>query len=197
MDAFHMNFFELDILTANIFTKFFGLKHLLLPCQTAISNSSKTKTASYTLSANNVNFPQINIPLQDIELCAKKNNYLWQIRHNFFKKAFAMKQVALVAKDNFYFHVYQSWVSLWINWFLLFQTKTFVMFWAIWYHLYNLKNVKNTHGHNFTKSNTSPWVFLTFFKLYKWYQIAQRIIFTFTCLKCHVLNYHYYQIYRY
>ena len=27
MDAFHMNFFELDILTANIFTKFFGLKH--------------------------------------------------------------------------------------------------------------------------------------------------------------------------
>ena len=27
----------------------------------------------------------------------------------------------------------------------------------------------------FTKSNTPPWVFFTFFKLYKWYQIAQRI----------------------
>ena len=40
---------------------------------------------------------------------------------------------------------------------------------AIWYNLYNLKNVKNT-----PKINTPPWLFLTFFKLYKWYQIAQR-----------------------
>ena len=30
---------------------------------------------------------------------------------------------------------------------------------------------------NFTKSNTHPWVFFTFFKLYKWYQIAQRITY--------------------
>ena len=57
---------------------------------------------------------------------------------------------------------------------------------ALWYHLYNLKNLKNTHGRvlvsvklqasacNFTNSNTPPWVFFTFFKLYKWYQIAQR-----------------------
>ena len=49
---------------------------------------------------------------------------------------------------------------------------------AIWYHLYNLKNVKNTHGKvlilvklqakasNFTKSNTPPWVFFMFLKLY-------------------------------
>ena len=28
---------------------------------------------------------------------------------------------------------------------------------------------------NFTKSNIPPWVFFTFFKLYNWYQIAQRI----------------------
>ena len=40
---------------------------------------------------------------------------------------------------------------------------------AIWYHLYNLKNVRNTHGGvlilvNFTKINTPPWVFFTFFK---------------------------------
>ena len=27
----------------------------------------------------------------------------------------------------------------------------------------------------FTKSNTPPWEFFTFFKLYKWYQIAQSI----------------------
>ena len=27
------------------------------------------------------------------------------------------------------------------------------------------------------KSNTPPWVFFMFFKLYKWYQLAQRIIY--------------------
>ena len=60
---------------------------------------------------------------------------------------------------------------------------------AIWYDLYNLKSVKNTHGGvlflvklqaeacNFTKSNTPPWVFFTFFKLHKWYQIAQSITY--------------------
>ena len=49
-----------------------------------------------------------------------------------------------------------------------------VMLCAIWYHLYNLKNVKNTQGGvlllvacNFSKSNTPPWVFFTFFKLLK------------------------------
>ena len=62
-----------------------------------------------------------------------------------------------------------------------------VMLCAIWYHLYNLKNVKSTYGGvlllvklqasacNFTKSNTPRWVFFTFFKLYKWYQIVQNI----------------------
>ena len=52
------------------------------------------------------------------------------------------------------------------------------MFCASWYHLYNFKNVENTHGGvlllvklqasacNVTKSNTLPWVFFTFFKLY-------------------------------
>ena len=56
-------------------------------------------------------------------------------------------------------------------------------------HLYNLENVKNTHGvvlifvkkqvavWNFIKSNTPPWVFFTFLKLYKWYQIPQSILY--------------------
>ena len=60
-----------------------------------------------------------------------------------------------------------------------------VMRWASWYRLYNLKNVKITHGGvlilvklqvsacNFTRINTPLWVFFTFFKLYKRYQIAQ------------------------
>ena len=53
---------------------------------------------------------------------------------------------------------------------------------TIWYYLYNLKNVKITHGgvlileKLYAKSNTSPWVFFSFFKLYKWYEIAQSII---------------------
>ena len=57
---------------------------------------------------------------------------------------------------------------------------------TIWYHLYNLKNMKNTHGGvfllvkledlacNFTKSNGR---FFRFFKLFKWYQIAQSITY--------------------
>ena len=65
-----------------------------------------------------------------------------------------------------------------------------VMFCTIWYHWYNLKNVKNTHGgmlllvklqasaRNFTKSNTPPWVFFTFLKLYKCYQITQNITYS-------------------
>ena len=31
---------------------------------------------------------------------------------------------------------------------------------------------KSAEACNFTKSNTPPWVFFTFFKLHKWYQIA-------------------------
>ena len=65
-------------------------------------------------------------------------------------------------------------------------SRIIMMFSAICYQLYNLKNVKNTHGrvlvlvklHAFicvTKSNTPSWVFFIFFKLYKWYRIAQRI----------------------
>ena len=38
----------------------------------------------------------------------------------------------------------------------------YVMRYAIWYHLYNLK------------INTPPWMFFTFFNLYKCYQIVQR-----------------------
>ena len=53
---------------------------------------------------------------------------------------------------------------------------------AIWYQLHNFKNAKNTHEGalllSIIKSSTLPWVFFTFFKLYKWYEFAQRI----TCI---------------
>ena len=59
--------------------------------------------------------------------------------------------------------------------------STFVMRCAIWYHLYNLKNVKKTHGGVSLlvklRANTPPWVCFMFFKLYKWYQIAQNITY--------------------
>ena len=61
--------------------------------------------------------------------------------------------------------------------------RLYVMFCRVWCHFYNLKNVKNTHegvlllerACNFTKSDTPLWVFFTFFRLYKWYQIGQNI----------------------
>ena len=64
--------------------------------------------------------------------------------------------------------------------------KIYVMLCPIWYHLYNFKHVQNTHNRcvtfsyltsNFTKTNTLPWVYLTFFKLHKWCQIAQSITY--------------------
>ena len=38
---------------------------------------------------------------------------------------------------------------------------------------------------DFTKRSTSPWVFFTFFKLYKWYQIAQSVTYesNYNCYK--------------
>ena len=69
-----------------------------------------------------------------------------------------------------------------------------MIFCAICYLLYNLKNVKNTQGGvvflvqlqasacNITKTITPPWVFFAFFKLHKWYQIAQSIVYVFHSL---------------
>ena len=47
---------------------------------------------------------------------------------------------------------------------------------AIWYHLYNLKNVKNTHG-GMLLLHYSMEFFFKFFKLYKWYLIAQSVTY--------------------
>ena len=62
-----------------------------------------------------------------------------------------------------------------------FHNSLFVMLCTIWYHLYNLKKRQkhswrsDTSACNLPKSITSSWVFFTFFKLCKWYQIAQGI----------------------
>ena len=60
---------------------------------------------------------------------------------------------------------------------------------TIWYHLDHSKNVKNADwgvllsvkfqalACTFTNINTAPWMLFTFLKLYKWYQIMQRITY--------------------
>ena len=45
-----------------------------------------------------------------------------------------------------------------------------------WLNCFEANNIEAS-ACNFTKINTPAWVFLTFFKLYKWHQIAQRITF--------------------
>ena len=60
-------------------------------------------------------------------------------------------------------------------------TNSDVMFCVMQYHLYNLKkNVKNTHEGvlllvKIKAFSTPTWVFFTFLKFYKWYQIMQNI----------------------
>ena len=94
-------------------------------------------------------------------------------------------------------HKYYQWPREALNCKHLF---TYVMRCAIWYHLYYFKNVKNTdrvvlilvklqaEACNFTKINTPLWVFFTFLKLYKWYQIVQCTTYWFSGLVnwCHV-----------
>ena len=67
-----------------------------------------------------------------------------------------------------------------------------------WYHLYDFKNVKNNHWGELTKSNTPPWVFFKFLKLYKWCQIVQYITYnkkekkiniTTTSIKLHFVRF--------
>ena len=65
------------------------------------------------------------------------------------------------------------------------EYETYAVRCTIWYHLHNLKLENypcssvtfSKVACNFTKSNTPSWVFFTFSKLYKWYQIAQSITY--------------------
>ena len=55
-------------------------------------------------------------------------------------------------------------IQIWTNPYKCVHTKLYTQVW------WSLK----AETCNFTKISTPPWVFFTFFKLYKWYQIAQR-----------------------
>ena len=57
-------------------------------------------------------------------------------------------------------------------------SNTYVMLCAIRYHLHHFKNLKNTHGGVLLLVNLqakASMSFFTFFRLYKWYQIAQSV----------------------
>ena len=62
-----------------------------------------------------------------------------------------------------------------------------VMRCEVWYHLYHLASACN-----FTEINTPPWVFFTFLKLYKCYQIAQRITHTHMHIQTYMQQKHIY-----
>ena len=76
---------------------------------------------------------------------------------------------------------------------LNFTLQSFFDMWCVARYGSICGNVKNTHGGvlllvklqaNFTKINTPPWVFFTFFKLYKSYDTAQ----SFTYIACTTSN---------
>ena len=101
-----------------------------------------------------------------------------------------LKQTPLLYFTTFYVNICMPIEATKLH-FTYCQTRGYILMrCAIWYHLCNLKNVKNTHGGvlllvksqakacNFNKSNTPPWLFVTFFKLHKQYQIVQRITYS-------------------
>ena len=86
--------------------------------------------------------------------------------------------------SSLWFHVKEKPENHILSVWLLSQVQDFFylfMFFAILYHFYNLKYMKNTQASacNFTKSNTSPWAYFTFCKLYNWCQIVQSVSFVF------------------
>ena len=91
----------------------------------------------------------------------EENICVWLVQLAAFSNTFP--PVYFVCKDNLVS------VSSWL----------YVLRCAIWYYLYSLKNVKNT----------PPWMFYTFFQLYKWYQIAQRTTYNSFSTLHHLVHY--------
>ena len=64
-----------------------------------------------------------------------------------------------------------------------FSPSYIMMLCTIWYHLYSLNKIRQKHPWRtvtfIIKIFISLWVFFTFSKLYKWYQIVQRVTYLF------------------
>ena len=111
------------------------------------SRGAHRKRYSGNMQQNYKRTPMPKFYFNQVEKFSKKVSVSLKIQLTFYRKIVAKKQA---------FH------------FLLFF-ESYVMRCLIQNHLYNLR------AYNFTKSNTPPGVFFLFFKLYKWYQIAQNI----------------------
>ena len=114
-----------------------------------------------------------------------------------------MKRLNIFAwkKKDYHYLVWNISVTHWIIASSLFPTifELFLLFRNIWdafamfYHLYNFKkhekqpwrSVTFSNVAGVTKSSIPPWVLFMFFKLYKWYKVAQSIkasLIYFTCM---------------
>ena len=105
------------------------------------------------------------------------NESSFQTSHVIFYTPFGLTYCIPVSPRFTLSSAFQHILHLLFFWVTLFFA--FVMLCVIWYHLYNFKNVKNAHGRvlllvKFQAEASSMGVF-TFFKLYKWYQLTQRI----------------------
>ena len=67
----------------------------------------------------------------------------------------------------------ENLVNLFCNAMALWQIRSILRLCAIWYYFYELKKMWNTHGEVLFSVLVPPWAFYTFFKFYKWYQVAQ------------------------
>ena len=119
----------------------------------------------------------------------------WKHLHYFYKNSkyfynlFKKERSFLVYLFGFYEQFSEVEKTGWQSSRLTIPSKVARCVEQYWYHLYKLKNVKNTPRgvlllvklqtkvRTFTKSNIPSWVFFTFFKLNKCYQIAKGILY--------------------
>ena len=106
------------------------------------------------------------------EAVACPSNILSSIKTLFFNASSLITLSFLILTMQ---NISDSMLNAWHSYNL--QMLVLVVLCAIWYHSYILKNVEQAEAWIFNKSNTPPWVFLTFLKFYKWCQIAQSITF--------------------
>ena len=87
--------------------------------------------------------------------CCETKSYQHEPMKYQFEKFYFLCNSLGIQKEYFNLHHLQSSLSTLKD----YRSKMYLTRCAIWYYLHNLN---------------PPWVFFTFFKLYKWYQIEER-----------------------
>ena len=93
--------------------------------------------------------------------CCETKSYQHEPMKYQFEKFYFLCNSLGIQKEYFNLHHLQSSLSTLKD----YRSKMYLTRCAIWYYLHNLN---------------PPWVFFTFFKLYKWYQIEEHI--TYVCI---------------